>query len=115
MLNREGEATFVAACRHLGLDLVRGPEAGGSMIGVAHRRLPFVIHGATIVTLDRVGTLTNRPTPAGAVPIVVADKVLGDAGRALDAAGWGWLDRRGRLRLRSGGALIDVDIDPAPR
>ena len=34
--------------------------------------------------------------------VLVADRISGAARALLDAAGWGWLDRRGELALRVG-------------
>ncbi len=48
-----------------------------------------------------------RETPSRLPALVVADRIS-DAGRdVLRAAGWGWLDRRGHLRLWAPGLRID--------
>lgn len=48
-------------------------------------------------------------------PVLVADRITTDARDLLSGAGWGWLDRRGRLRLRAPGLLIDTAVEAAPR
>lgn len=42
--------------------------------------------------------------------VLVADRITSEAREALNAAGWGWLDRRGHLRLRAPGVLIDTSV-----
>jgi len=46
--------------------------------------------------------------------VAVGDLITGPAQRALRDAGWGWLDRRGHLVLRTKGVHIDADV-PADR
>ena len=50
------------------------------------------------------------------VVVVVADEISGAARELLRNAGWGYLDRRGRLWFRTGGVLInDTDLEPSLR
>lgn len=42
--------------------------------------------------------------------MVVADRVTGAGRELLDAAGWGWLDRRGHLRIMWPGIIVDIDV-----
>ena len=46
------------------------------------------------------------------VPVVVADRVVPDARSALRDGGWGWLDRRGHLRLSGPGLAVDSEVPP---
>lgn len=46
--------------------------------------------------------------------IVVADRVPAAMRAELDAAGAGWLDRRGHLKFHHDGVWIDTDIPPSP-
>jgi len=46
---------------------------------------------------------------------LVADRITSEAREMLDDAGWGWLDRRGHLRLRAPGVLIDTSVEPSAR
>lgn len=48
------------------------------------------------------------------VSVVIAEKIPGPARDVLTRAGIGWFDRRGHLRLRASGLLIDADVRPAP-
>ena len=44
---------------------------------------------------------------------LVADRITSEAREKLNAAGWAWLDRRGHLRLRAPGVLIDTSVEPS--
>ena len=54
--------------------------------------------------------LVRRLIPAGATPMLVADRITSDAREVLSGSGWSWLDRRGRLHLRGPAVRIDVDV-----
>jgi hypothetical protein len=43
-------------------------------------------------------------------PVLVADRLVPASRQELNEAGWGWLDRRGHLRLRSGTLIVDADL-----
>lgn len=45
--------------------------------------------------------------------VVVADRIGQEARRALQDAGWGWLDRRGTLHLEGSGVFIHADVPPS--
>ncbi len=94
-------------------------------LGVAKR----VRRGRTSITVDLVGgepvdvlvagMNTVRPgvssrLASGRPLVVVADRVPAAMRAELDAAGAGWLDRRGHLKFHHGGVWIDTDIPPAP-
>jgi hypothetical protein len=99
------------AIRSLGVDAV-STEDGLEIDGVG-------------VCLDAIGRahphpaelrdLVASPRPTDAVPVVVADRVS-DAGReVLRPAGWGFLDRRGWLRLWTVGLRVDTAVATRPR
>jgi hypothetical protein len=78
----------------------------------------LVVDGARLEPLVEVRA---HPTPAdltqlvadrqGHLPAMVVADRISDAGRAvLRRAGWGWLDRRGHLRLWATGLRIDTDL-----
>jgi hypothetical protein len=73
---------------------------------------PVEVVGAAVVDAAMAAKLAKR---AHRPAVVVADLVGAEARAALDAAGVGWLDRRGHLRLRAPGLLIDRDVAPLPR
>ncbi len=47
--------------------------------------------------------------------VVVADQLSGPLRSEIEAAGAGWLDRRGHLKLVAPGLWIDAEIPPSPR
>jgi hypothetical protein len=47
--------------------------------------------------------------------VLVADRITSEARERLNAAGWGWFDRRGHLRLRAPGVLIDTTVESSAR
>lgn len=63
----------------------------------------------------RVDELIEASHPEGHVPVLVADRVTAEARDRLTEAGWGWFDRRGHLRLRSPGLLVDTDVPATTR
>ncbi len=86
-----------------------------------------VVDGGLLVDGSRLGLrLVTRahPTPAdlgqvvsegaGRLPAVVVADRISDAGRdVLRRAGWGWLDRRGHLRLWADGVRIESPLPEA--
>lgn len=62
------------------------------------------------VTVNDALRMARTPAAGGAVPMVVADRIVPQARRVLSDAGWAWLDRRGHIRLRSESLVIDADI-----
>lgn len=80
--------------------VVDGERMVPHLVGRAH---PTPADLAQLVAADR-----------GRLPaLVVADRIS-EAGRAvLRDAGWGWLDRRGHLRLWARGARIEAQLPPS--
>lgn len=75
--------------------------------------------GGAPVDVLVAGMNTVRPgvssrLDSGRPLVVVADRVPAAMRAELDAAGAGWLDRRGHLKFHHGGVWIDTDIPPAP-
>jgi len=50
--------------------------------------------------------------PDGMVAVVVADRISEDARKELASRGWGWVDRRGHVRVWTKGLRIASDIEP---
>jgi hypothetical protein len=66
---------------------------------------------AAYATGPRVDEIVHGAASRNAV--LVADRITSEAREKLNAAGWGWLDRRGHLRLRAHGVLIDTAVEPS--
>jgi hypothetical protein len=62
-----------------------------------------------------VDALIDGAPGDGRISVLVADRITADARGRLNHGGWSWFDRRGHLRLRSPGVLIDTDVTPATR
>lgn len=65
---------------------------------------------AAYATGARTDELIEESQPEGHVPVLVADRITADAKDRLTEAGWGWFDRRGHLRVRSPGLLVDTNV-----
>jgi len=70
---------------------------------------------AAYATAPRVDALIDSAPEGGRVPLLVADRITVDARDRLSDWGWSWFDRRGHLRLRSPGVLIDTDVTASAR
>lgn len=78
-------------------------------------RLDVDVVPVAYATRARADELVADARPEGRLPVVVADRITADAKNRLTEGGWGWLDRRGHLRLRSPGLLVDTDVPAAAR
>jgi hypothetical protein len=106
-------------------DLAAALDAAGLRIERAGRRSLRVrlddtrfdlgVIPAAYVTGPRAGELMGEAHPEGHLPVLVADRVTADAKARLADAGWGWFDRRGHLRIRSPGLLVDTNVPATTR
>ena len=96
----------VEALTALGLDA----RADGDAIAVdGTRQVPFLTTRAHPTPADLSAMLGDA---GGRAPVIVVADRISDAGRdVLRAAGWGWLDRRGHLRLWAPGLRIETDLE----
>jgi hypothetical protein len=78
-------------------------------------RVDLDVFPAAYATGARADQLIDEPHAAGPVPMLVADRVTAEAKDRLADAGWGWFDRRGHLRLRSPGLLVDTNVPATTR
>lgn len=105
----------VEALRDLGFDPelpVTGRRAS-LRAKIDDRVLVFAVVAMAYATSQHLADVLRRARPPeGAVPLLVADRITADARDLLGAAGWSWLDRRGRMHLTAAGVRIDVDIEP---
>jgi hypothetical protein len=75
-------------------------------------RWPVAVDAVAVLDAATASRLAKR---AKGPTVVVADLVGAEARAVLDAAGVGWLDRRGHLRVTGPGLAIDRDVPPLPR
>lgn len=107
--NEEVLVEVAAAVAALGLP---GEAHEGALVVDGNRIRPAVLTRAHPSPADLADLVASEPArPA----LVVADRIS-EAGRdVLRRAGWGWLDRRGHLRLWAPGTRIESPLPDAAR
>lgn len=75
------------------------------------RRLSLAIVPVAYATGSRVLDVVDSAT-GDTGRLLVSDRVTADARHVLEERGWSYLDRRGHLRLRAPGVLVDTSIPP---
>lgn len=90
-------------------DMPSSESKDGALV-VDGAEVPVEIQRLTVVTPAVARGLPDPPR--GVVGIVIADRISEDARRELAARGWGWVDRRGHLRLWTKGLRIAAEIEP---
>lgn len=116
-LAAQAEDTFEEVVRALGLkprSAKRDEPFDFSVSVPGGTPISVEVKAMALPTADRIGVLKRDRSRADLV-VVVADQVPAPARAALDAAGLGWLDRRGHLRMVGHGLFIDTDLAPEPR
>lgn len=95
----------VDALQALGVEARRDDDV---LVVDGARLVPHVLGRAHPTPADLVQLVDHRP---GRLPsLVVADRISGPGRDALRAAGWGWLDRRGHLRVWAPGVRIEAPL-----
>jgi hypothetical protein len=84
--------------------------------------IPIEIKAASAPVPSRIAAMIREDDAQGRHPgqpsltVLVADEIPESSRQLLREHGWGYLDRRGRLWLRTADVLVnDTDIDPLPR
>src|SRR5439155_19034718 len=79
----------------------------------------LVVDGVVVpVEMERLAIVTPATArglgraPKGVLGVVVADRISEDARRELVSRGWGWVDRRGHVRMWTKGLRIATEIEP---
>jgi hypothetical protein len=113
---------LAAALGHVGarVDQVGRPAADSLLVrpGPGGPAVAVRVRGAARADPARVARLVEGDRAggrAGAVTVVVADLVPDRSRDLLRAAGWGWFDRRGSLRVQAPGLVIDTRVPAAVR
>lgn len=79
------------------------------------RQFDLLTRVATVVTPTMARRLTRGRRSPAHVTVVIGDLIGEAARRVLRDAGWGWLDRRGHLRLLAEGMWVETPVPPMPR
>jgi hypothetical protein len=107
----EAAADVKDALGSLGVEAVAG--AGGEpdlVVRLADgSTLAFEVQSLAAPSPSEVAKLVGRVRPVHH-PVLVADRLVPASRSVLNEAGWGWLDRRGHLRLRAGSLIVDADV-----
>src|SRR6478736_89124 len=101
-----------AALREVGVPFDRTPE-NGLALRLGKRRVPVALRSMAVAAASSVAARI-ADAPEKPLHVLVSDRISGDARALLDAAGWGWLDRRGELALRVGDSYV-IRSHVAPR
>lgn len=113
-LTAQGASAFARALRSLGHDVVAAPSdsRGDLVVTVDGIDVAVEIEAASVVTPETVARMLARTDErrTSTAHVAVGDLITGPARDALRDAGWGWLDRRGHVVLRSKGVHIDADV-----
>ena len=89
-----------------GADLVL-VNPGGEVLAIEVKRMALAsVDGLA----DRIKSWNPQLASAGAIGVVVADRVTQQARDILRESGWGWLDLRGHLHIAGRGLFIDAAI-----
>jgi hypothetical protein len=106
---------LAAVLTELGLRVERTGDPGDLEVTVDDRTAQLRVESVAYATREHVESLLRTPLPRKTSPVVVADRITAAARDLLTSAGWSWFDRRGHVRLRVPGVVIDRDIDAAHR
>lgn len=96
---------LVEAVAHLGVDAHADGEA---LVIDGNRFVPQLVSRAHPTPADLEHLVAVEPANVPAV--VVADRISEPGREVLRRAGWGWLDRRGHVRLWSTGVRIEAPL-----
>ena len=113
-LHAQAVEDLVAALTAAGLEIERA-DAPSLKVRFDDVRFDVDVVPVAYGTATRAEDVMDGPRGTGHVPVLVADRVTADARDRLTEAGWGWFDRRGSLRVRGPGVLIDTNVPAAVR
>ncbi len=114
----DAEDLIVGTFQQVGIDakvIAGSAVAGGSVLPepvvlLGGRDIELVLKRRSLVNDAVVEQLLKETR--GRTLFIVAERITGSARKQLTARGSGYLDLRGRLALRTGNVLIDIDVDP---
>jgi hypothetical protein len=113
-LDAQGETAVLRALQSLGHRAAGAPDdmAWDLIATVDGISIPIEIKVASVITPEAVTRMVASidKRRKSVARVAVGDLITGAARNALRDAGWGWLDRRGHLLLRTNGVHIDADV-----
>lgn len=107
------QGDLTSALGQVGLRWTTGPD-GGLAVLAGSDRLALHLRTAAVPSAGKVDDIVADAEGSGG-HILVADRLSRAARAHLREAGWGWLDRRGHLRIwsPSHGILVETDVEPS--
>ena len=118
-LGSEAEVVLAEAIEAVDLRLVPPPPGADLAIDLGGgRSIELEVHSLAHASPSRVRSQLARSRhgpSSNRFVVLVADAIPATTRRLLEDAAWGWLDRRGHLRLRAPGLHVDTDVTPASR
>lgn len=113
-LRAQGETAVFRALQSLGHRADEAPDdAAWDLIATVDGiEVPIEIKAASVINPEAVTRMVASVDKRrkSVARVAVGDLITGPAQEALRDAGWGWLDRRGHLVLRTAGVHIDADV-----
>lgn len=113
-LGAQAETSILRALRSLGHRATEAPDDAGwdltaTVDGI---EIEIEIKAASVINPEAVARMVDSidKRRKSVARVAVGDLITGPAQQALRDAGWGWLDRRGRLVLRARGVHIDAAV-----
>jgi hypothetical protein len=103
---RDAEAALVDAATAVGMKAQRAD--GQVVVRLDRERVVATVRPASVVSANDVRALPAAPSTT----VIVAERVVGEAGALLRKREQSWLDLRGHLYLRAPGILVDADVPP---
>ena len=98
--------------RDLGFRVLVGGTGGRLHVELDDRVVAVEVVPVAYATGPRVQPLVDARTREDPLALLVADRITAEAREVLEREGWSFLDRRGHLRLRAPGVLVDTDFPP---
>jgi hypothetical protein len=113
----DAEMSLAEALDALGLRLAPPDDASDVAIDLDRdRSMQLTVYALAQASPARVRKKLAGDEPrAGAINVLVADAIPKESRELLNAAGWGWYDRRGHLRLVGPGLHLDTASRPTVR
>lgn len=121
-LQEEALRAFITALDTSGVDAQLGDGRGPDLVIAGPNETPVTVRltSASVADPTRIARLVTasqqRRTRKTSIDVLVADEISAATRQLLRDAGWGYLDRRGRLWFRAPGIRInDTELAPMPR
>jgi hypothetical protein len=108
--------SLTTAASSLGIAVAAPAEGGEPRVDLLIDDRRFLVQPVAVAYATGPWVASAIANAAPGTPyVVVADRITAEARDLMTAAGWSWLDRRGRLHLRGPGIRVDTEVTPETR